>query len=683
MFDPEVPNHAPPLARAPFQPAATAVRPVPVSALHGGAAARVAATLAQPLVAGPGLSGLPLRVTAPQRAPDNQALNRLLHGLARPDAAVAGARQDSPADLSGQKVVVPFPTRRVQPEPAPDSTDLPALLSVARDGLPDPRLVDMLGPRSCLRLGLVPWRRAGAVTLVATSRPEEFARHRPRLESLFGPVALALIRPVDVEAAVLGLRRDRLRHEAETLLPAAESCRDWPVQGLRRLALGLALAILTGLWLSPGTVFVAVLGVAVLALAAGTGLKLAAAFAALSVRGATDPTPAAAAAPLAGALRGPLPMISVMVPLLRERDIAGKLVQRLARLTYPRDRLEVLLVVEEDDAITRATIAATILPDWMGVVVVPRGRLKTKPRALNFALSRCRGSIVGVYDAEDAPAADQLEQIAARFGRAGPEVACLQGILDFYNPATNWLARCFTIEYATWFRLVLPGYARLGIPVPLGGTTLFFRRDILEELGGWDAHNVTEDADLGLRLARHGYRTELVRTVTGEEANCRVLPWIRQRSRWIKGYAVTYAVHMRAPRRLWQDLGARGFFGVQVVFLGSLLQAALAPLLWTFWAIPLGLWHPAPLVLPAAALWGLVGLFLLSEAVNIALGVVAVSGQRRHRFLRKWVPSLHFYYPLAAFAAYKGFWELFSRPFYWDKTAHGIVPQAPRGRHRR
>jgi cellulose synthase/poly-beta-1,6-N-acetylglucosamine synthase-like glycosyltransferase len=648
MFEPDTPNRVPfavpgPSGAGPFR--------------DGGLAARLDATLARAEAAAP-MSSLPLRVRAPgpiagrARHGDAQGLSAALQSLSRADGA---AGQAEPAGLAAQ--------------------DIHGVMSIARDGAPDPRLIDALGARACLRLGLVPWRRAGAVTIIATHRPEEFARARPGLEALFGPVALALATRVDIRDGLLSLRSDRLRQQAETQLSAAESCRDWPVQGLRRAALLFAAILSAALMLAPGAVFLAVLGIAVTALVLGTALKAAAALAALRGPDADRVLPLSP-----GVVRGPLPMVSVMVPLLRERDIAGKLMQRLARLTYPRDRLEVLLVVEEDDAVTRATIAATILPDWMSVVVVPRGRLKTKPRALNFALMQCRGSIVGVYDAEDAPAPDQLEQIVGRFGRAAPDVACLQGVLDFYNPSTNWLSRCFTVEYATWFRLILPGYARLGLPIPLGGTTLFFRREILESLGGWDAHNVTEDADLGLRLARHGYRTELVATVTAEEANCRVWPWIRQRSRWIKGYAVTYAVHMRNPRRMWRDLGAWGFFGVQVVFLGSLLQALLAPFLWTFWAMPLGLWHPARELLAPGMIWALIGVFLLCEAVNISIGVVAVSGQRRHRFLRKWVPSLHFYHPLAAVAAYKGGWELFVRPFYWDKTAHGVIKRPARPR---
>src|SRR5690606_9418328 len=256
---------------------------------------------------------------------------------------------------------------------------------------------------------------------------------------------------------------------------------------------------------------------------------------------------------------------------------------------------------------------ASELPEWMRVITVPRGTVKTKPRALNHALVYARGAIVGVYDAEDAPDPDQLMKVVSQFQRSGPEVACLQGVLDYYNPHTNWLSRCFTIEYATWFRLILPGIARLGLSVPLGGTTLFFRRSVLEELGGWDAHNVTEDADLGIRLARRGYRTELLDTVTGEEANCRAIPWIKQRSRWIKGYMMTWAVHMRQPALLWRQLGPRRFAGFQVMFLGSILQSLLAPLMWSFWILPFGLWHPLAAAMTRGELMFMVTLFLLSE----------------------------------------------------------------------
>ena len=312
----------------------------------------------------------------------------------------------------------------------------------------------------------------------------------------------------------------------------------------------------------------------------------------------------------------------------------------------------------------------------MTVTLVPDSRLRTKPRALNYALDFCRGSIVGIYDAEDAPEPDQIRRMVARFQASAPDVACLQGILDFYNARMNWLSRCFAIEYAVWFRMILPGFERLRLPVPLGGTTLFFRRDVLEEIGGWDAHNVTEDADLGMRLARHGYRCEFVPSVTYEEANCRPWAWVRQRSRWLKGFAMTWATHMRRPGRLWSDLGPRGFAGFQVLFLGTLAAVLTAPFLWSFWLLSFTDTVPFLAQLPLSALIALGTLFVVSELVGLAIALVATAGPR-HRFLMPWVPSLHLYFPLGAIAAWKAVYEIIARPFFWDKTDHGHARPRP------
>ncbi|WP_370634977.1 glycosyltransferase family 2 protein [Cognatishimia sp. MH4019] len=366
-----------------------------------------------------------------------------------------------------------------------------------------------------------------------------------------------------------------------------------------------------------------------------------------------------------------LPVISVLVPLFEESEIATRLVRRLERLEYPRECLDICLVVEEDDACTRATLSKTDLPHWMRVIQVPPGAVKTKPRALNYAMDFARGSIIGVFDAEDAPAPRAMITVARAFHARCPEVACLQGRLDFYNSRSNWMSRCFTIEYATWFGVILPGLAKLGCAIPLGGTTLFFRRTALEQLGGWDAHNVTEDADLGMRLARYGFRADLVDTVTEEEANCRPWPWVKQRSRWIKGYAATYAVHMRKPRQLWRDLGPRKFWGFQLLFLGSLIQSALSPVLWSFWLMLFGLWHPLSAAMSLPLLIALQVTFALSGIATIAVSLIGVRS-RKHRHLRGWVLTLPAYFPLATAAAYKGLWELIKKPFYWDKTDHGV-----------
>ncbi|PCD77109.1 glycosyltransferase family 2 protein [Pseudothioclava arenosa] len=541
---------------------------------------------------------------------------------------------------------------------------------------PDPRLIDAIGPETCLTESMVPWRQIGGTTLIATARPEDFAALRARLPARFAPYRMVLAPERDIHDSLLARRQTALIRRAETKVDPEKSCRTRNEARASRLALAVLSLALIGLMLAPIEVFALLFGWLMLTLVLSQGLKTAAFLAEFRARHLSRQQ--APARPLPR-----LPIISVMVPLFHERDIAGRLIERLGRLDYPRELLDILLVVEEDDLMTRNALAQSRLPRWMRVVTVPTGPIQTKPRALNYALSFCRGTIIGVYDAEDAPEPEQLHKVARHFAHAAPEVACLQGRLDYYNPRTNWLARCFTIEYAAWFRVFLPGIARLGFVIPLGGTTLFFRRAALEALGGWDAHNVTEDADLGIRLARHGLRTELVDTVTHEEANCRTLPWIKQRSRWLKGYAMTWAVHMRNPARLWRELGPKRFFGVQVLILGALTQFVFAPLFWSMWLIPLGIWHPVEALMSKPFLYANMSFFALSEAVNIALGLWAVRG-RGHRHLIPWVPSLHFYFPLAALAGWKALYEVIAKPFYWDKTVHGVfdtvAPHQPRSR---
>ncbi len=529
---------------------------------------------------------------------------------------------------------------------------------------PDPREISRLGAVTCLRLGVLPWRRIGAATVVLVDHPDTLRRHRGTVEAALGPVALALAPREGLQAAIADLNRATLLQRAESRPAAGESCRSLPARHRMWLPAVLFLAALMALL--PLTLTFGLLTlIALAAMAANMGLKAAALMASLRRLPPAEPPP----------LIARLPVVSIMVALYKEAEIAPRLVRRLGRIDYPRELLDIVLVVEEEDEVTRRALSRAGLPGWMRIVPVPKGSLKTKPRALNYALDFCRGSFIGIYDAEDAPEAGQIRTVVERFHQRGPEVACLQGVLDYYNPQTNWMARCFTMEYAAWFRVILPGLARLGLPVPLGGTTLFFRRDALEALGAWDAHNVTEDADLGLRLARHGYRTELIETETGEEANCLLIPWIRQRSRWIKGYMMTWRVHMREPRLLRRQLGLKGFVAVQVLFLGSILHALLAPLLLSFWAASLGLWHPVISVLPPTAFRAMVGLFLLCEALNLAIGVIGL--RRRQQFLNPvWLLTLSFYHPLASLAAGKALWEVIRKPFFWDKTRHGRFDRA-------
>ena len=511
----------------------------------------------------------------------------------------------------------------------------------------------------CLRFRVVPWMRIGGGSLVATAKPQG---------ATLLPVIAAESQICDQISRLYGAE---LVEKAATRVPAAQSCRTWNVGGhSRKLWALLVFAFCAlALALSPNWTVTIVLMWAFITLMLSTVLKFAAFWSQVAHNLPEQPPPfTQQAAPFR------LPKVSILVPLLKEKEIAGALIKRLSRLTYPKSLLNIVLVLEESDQVTRATIARTELPPWMTVIQVPQGNgLTTKPRALNYALDFCQGSIIGVWDAEDAPEPDQIERVVRRFQTAPENVACLQGILDYYNSRANWISRCFTIEYATWWRMILPGVARLGLVIPLGGTTLFFRRDILEKLQGWDAHNVTEDADLGIRLARHGYVTELLPTVTYEEANCRAWPWVRQRSRWLKGFLVTWCVHMRHPRHMLRDLGWKRFLGVQTLLLATFSQFACAPLLWSFWLTLFGITHPVQTTLGAPAMWSIAGLCALAEIVNLSIAMVAVSGPK-HRHLLGWVLTTPLYFPMGALAAYKGLHEFVVSPYFWDKTEHGVTP---------
>lgn len=533
---------------------------------------------------------------------------------------------------------------------------------------PDPALLAQWGAQRALQSGVLPWRDTGSRIIVLAANIDTFATYRGALMACFGAVQFAPANPVRCQEAIQRIADPELVALAETRADYRDSCR--MVDGARTARWFLSILIVAGIWawFAPASLIIALSFLATSAALMGSLYKTAAAISHLRAPPRPDDPPLDP--------DKALPVISVLVPLFREEHIAEHLLERLKQLNYPRDRLDLILVVERHDKITQQTIARTQLPPWIRPITVPRGSCQTKPRAMNYALDFARGEIIGVYDAEDAPAPDQLLVVARRFAVTPPTTVCLQGVLDFYNSQSNWLSRCFTIEYAAWFRVVMPGLERLGFILPLGGTTLFFRRHVLEELGAWDAHNVTEDADLGVRLARHGYRTEMIPTITEEEANARAWPWIKQRSRWLKGYALTYWVAMRRPRQLIQQVGLWQVLGLNLQFVTTLTTFVLTPLLWSFWLGVLGLGHPFLDLIGARGVLILAVMFVLAEALTITVSALGAYFSGR-KWLVKWAPTMHLYYPLAAIACYKALWELASNPFYWDKTAHGIYQPTP------
>lgn len=538
--------------------------------------------------------------------------------------------------------------------------------------IPRLQMAVALPARVCLQYEVVPWLWIGNTLLVATSHPAQFERLRTSMGETQLSMLPVIADPNHIRDQITRLYGYQLAQKAITQVPSRESCRSWGKSNIlkSKWTIGLGTSAIIGILMFPYWALTLAALWAALTLTLSVGIKGAGFIVQILSK---TPETSPQLAPKTAQFR--LPRVSVMVPLLHEQDIAGALIKRLEKLTYPKSLLDIVLVLEATDEVTRATLARTVLPSWITVIEVPDADgLTTKPRALNYALDFCRGSIIGVWDAEDAPEPDQIEKVVTRFNEAPENVVCLQGILDYYNPKENWISRCFTIEYATWWRLILPGIAKLGLVLPLGGTTLFFKREPLEKLGRWDAHNVTEDADLGVRLARHGYVTELIPTVTYEEANCRPWRWVRQRSRWLKGFMITYIVHMKDPIKLIRDLGFMRFMGLQMIFLATFSQFALAPVLWSFWVTLFGISHPVHTVLGDTATTALIVLFFTSELLNITMAMVAVSG-RHHRHLMKWVLTTPLYFTLGALAAYKAIYEMIVTPFYWDKTQHGMTKE--------
>jgi glycosyltransferase XagB len=384
-----------------------------------------------------------------------------------------------------------------------------------------------------------------------------------------------------------------------------------------------------------------------------------------------------------------LPVYTLVVPLYREASVARALCRSLMQLDYPLARLDIKLMTEEDDTETLAALRALDLPGAFEIIVSPDGKPRTKPRALNVALPLARGEFLVVYDAEDAPQTDQLRHAVETFAKQPPHICCLQARLSIDNTGDGFLPKCFAIEYAALFDVINPGLARLGLPIPLGGTSNHFRVDALRSLRGWDAWNVTEDADLGVRLARAGLQVVDLPSTTFEEAPMHYRSWSAQRARWVKGFMQTAITHSRNPRRTMRELGATAFVGAVALTLGTVLAAMLYPL---FVAIAIlvivtaamkGAGFDIQLVLPGATLalrdhWlaltvaaiGLVTFVagMISMIVPAALGI-----WRRGWFsLLPWLLLMPAYYLLISFAAWRGLYDLIVDPSHWNKTEHGL-----------
>jgi len=371
-----------------------------------------------------------------------------------------------------------------------------------------------------------------------------------------------------------------------------------------------------------------------------------------------------------------LPLYTIMIPLLRETAVLPILIDALKKLDYPPAKLDIKLVLEETDAQTIEAARHLKLPGNFELVLVPPSYPTTKPKACNYALAFARGEFLVVYDAEDIPGPAQLREAIEVFDRHGPALACAQAPLAYYNWQENWLTRQFAMEYAAIFDLLLPALAERHQPFPLGGTSTHFRTSTLRKIGAWDAYNVTEDADLGIRLHEAGYETTVLETPTLEEANCMLANWTRQRSRWLKGWMQTYVVRMRHPRATLSHLGLRGFLTFQIV-IGAFLLSALAHPLFYVAAIFLPVFNAeATTAAQLLLLLFNVAVLLIGFGAAILAGLVGAKA-RGLKGLGVHALTMPLYWLLISFSAYRALFQLFIKPHHWEKTVHGVSNMVP------
>lgn len=366
-----------------------------------------------------------------------------------------------------------------------------------------------------------------------------------------------------------------------------------------------------------------------------------------------------------------LPVYTVLVPAFREPEVIRLVTENVTSIDYPQHLLDVILCLEADDSATLDVIAEMELPACVRVLETPPMLPRTKPKACNLALAYARGELLTIFDAEDRPEPDQLRKAVAAFRDGSDDVAVYQGALNYFNAHENALASWFTVEYSAWFDTMLVGLDRLRLPIPLGGTSNHFRTDRLRQLGGWDPFNVTEDADLGIRAAAEGWSVGVLASTTFEEANVEVGNWIRQRSRWIKGYMQTALVHARHPARLVRRVGVKNAAGFAVLIGGTPLAFLVAPVLWLTTLV--SLFRPSVLdgVLPAWARQVALLEMVVGNLMMVATAVIAVVKRRQWK-LTLWGLAMPIYWTLHSVASYKAIAQLVTRPFHWEKTNHGL-----------
>jgi len=517
-------------------------------------------------------------------------------------------------------------------------------------------------------------REHDGTILVATARIPDAERREHIERTLGGPARFGVATSWDIRNTVLHVFHAEIADEAANELFRQNPELSARIVFSRGQKVGFAVLVVVAvvaLFFWPAIVVISAIALISAVFFAGTLFKFL-----IAMRGAKfDVVERVTDAQVAALHDSELPVYTVLVPVFREANIVGQLVGNLGKIDWPAEKLEVLILIEQEDTLTRDALAKASPPPNFHVVTIPKGQPQTKPRACNVGLFFATGEFLVIYDAEDTPDPDQLKKAYLAFRRGGDKTVCIQASLNYFNADENVLTRMFTLEYSYWFDYMLAGLDAADLPIPLGGTSNHFRTSALNELGGWDPYNVTEDADLGIRASALGYRVGVVNSTTMEEANTSIPNFIRQRSRWIKGYMQTSLVHARRPRQLIREIGLRRFLsfalligGTPLTFLGVLPLYAV-----TVFTI----FIPTQVLsqfFPVWLLWICLINFIIGNSVMVYLSMMGP--YKRGTFnLILWALLNPIYWILHSIASYKGLWQLLTKPHYWEKTEHGLTAQ--------
>ena len=576
---------------------------------------------------------------------------------------------------------------------------------------PDATMMETLDPEEAIRAEWIPLRKIGDTLTVATSVPFTAAMGRHAKET-FGATHLELevTTDWDISQAVTRFCRNRLLFNAAEELAVSSPSQSAKHGPLLWQKIGLTVV---GLGFMAGMIFATAATIVTVLVLANIFFFIAVAFRTFtSVIGAIQrhddrvvADACAKASPEAGErLTGAreadaaLPFYTILVPVFHEANVMALVIDHIGRLDWPTSKLEVLVLLEENDVETIQACKDVGPPEYVRLLIVPEGEPQTKPRACNFGLMFAQGEYIVIFDAEDRPDPDQLRKARLAFTRADGATAaivaemashpharhtgklrnlvCVQASLNYFNSRQNILTRMFTLEYSAWFDGMLRGMEIFRLPIPLGGTSNHFRTKLLRQLGGWDPYNVTEDADLGMRAASAGFDISTIDSTTWEEACSEIPAWIRQRTRWIKGYMVTALVDSRHPVRFVRSAGLRSFFSYVALIASTPLLFLTYPVVWGFTILTyVGVRFTAldlPPLFAQAAIWNaLVG--------NLAVILItAWAGWRREGWrLAGYSVFNPVYWFLHAFAAWRALFQLVFSPFRWEKTPHGLE-NAPR-----